>query len=81
MVKHVSGMILTCSSIVPIKSLKCVYLSMTNPMSSPFVMIMLVETTLVLKRLLQGFYNVDFIGLLCSVSLTLTVPLMSAAKS
>jgi hypothetical protein len=42
-------MILTCSSVVLIRSLGSIYPSMTNPMSSPFVMIMLVEATLVLN--------------------------------
>jgi hypothetical protein len=50
-------MILIRLSIIPIRSLGDVYLSMTNPMSSPFVV-----AISVLKRLLQRFCSVDFIG-------------------
>jgi hypothetical protein len=57
-----SGMILTFLSIVLIRSLGDVSLSMTNLMSSPFAMIMHVETTLVQRRPLQRFCSVDFIG-------------------
>jgi hypothetical protein len=48
-------MILICLNIVSIKSLGDVYLSMTNPMPSPFVMIMHVVAISVLKRKLQKF--------------------------
>jgi hypothetical protein len=48
---------------------------MTKLMSSPFAMIMLVEATLVQRRMLQRFYSADFIGLPCSV------PLVSASIS
>jgi hypothetical protein len=54
---------------------------MTNLMSSPFVMIMRVEATLVQRKPLQRFCNVDFIGLPCSVTLTPTIPLVSAARN
>jgi hypothetical protein len=54
---------------------------MTNLMSSPFVMIMRLEATLVQRRPLQRFYSVDFIGLPYSVTLTPTVPLVSATRS
>jgi hypothetical protein len=52
-----------CSSIVLTRSLGGVYLSLTNPMSSPFVMIMHVEAILVQRKPLQKFCSVDFIGL------------------
>jgi hypothetical protein len=81
MVKYFSGMILICSSIVPIRSLGGVYLSMTNPMSSPLVMIMLVESTLVLRRPLQRFCSVNFIYLPYSEMLILIAHLVSAARS
>jgi hypothetical protein len=74
-------MILTFLSIVLIKSVGDVSLSMTNLMSSPFVMIMRVEATLVQRKPLQRFCNVDFIGLPCSVTLTPTIPLVSAARN
>ena len=74
-------MILICSSIVPIRSLGGVHLSMTNPMLSPFVMIMLVKAILVLRRLLQRFYSVEFIGLPCLEMLMLIAHLVSAIKS
>jgi hypothetical protein len=38
-----SRMILICSSTIPIRSLGGVFMSMTNSMSSPFVMIMPME--------------------------------------
>jgi hypothetical protein len=56
-------------------------LSMTNPMSSPFVMIMLVKAILVQIRPLQGFYSVDFIGLPCLEMLMLIAHLVSTVRS
>jgi hypothetical protein len=38
--------------------------SMTNPMSSPFVMIMLMEAISVLRKPLQRFCSVDSIGVI-----------------
>ena len=69
------------SSIVPIRSLGDVYLSMTNPMSSPFVMITPVEAILVLKRPLQKFCSVDFIGLPYLETLMLITHIVSAVRS
>jgi hypothetical protein len=73
-------MILICLSIVLIRSLGDVYLSMTNPMSSPFVMIMPVEAILVLKTL-QKFYSVYFIGLPCLEMLMLIAHLVNPVRS
>ena len=74
-------MILTCLSIILIRSLGDVYLSMTNQMSSHSVTIMRVEAILVLKRQLQKFCNVDFTGLLCLETLMLIAHLVSAVRS
>jgi hypothetical protein len=54
---------------------------MTNQMSSPSVMIMLAEATLVQRRLLQKFCSVDFIALPFSEMLMLIAYLISAIKS
>jgi hypothetical protein len=70
-----------CSSIVLIRSLGDASLSLTNPMSSPFAMIMLVEATLVQKRPLQRFCSVDLIGQPSSKMLTLIVSRVSTVKS
>jgi hypothetical protein len=56
-------------------------MSLTNPMSSPFVMIMHVEVTLAQIRPLQIFCNVDFIGLPCLETLVLIAYPMSAGRS
>jgi hypothetical protein len=74
-------MILICSSIVLIRSLGDVYLSMINSMSSPSVMIVPVEAILVLKRPLHKFSNVDFTGLPCLETLMLIAHLMSVVRS
>ena len=63
-----SGMILIFSSIVPIRLLRGVYFSMTNQMSSSFVLIMPVEANLVLRRLLERLCYVNFIDLPCASS-------------
>jgi hypothetical protein len=75
------GTTLIFSNIVPIRSLEGVSLSMTNPMSSPFVMIMRVEATLVRRRPLQRFSSVDFIGPPYFEMLIPTVPHVSVARS
>ena len=74
-------MILIYLSIVPIRLLGDVYLSMTNPMSSPSVMIMLVEAIFVLKGSLQKFCIVDFTGLPCLETLMLIAHLVSTVRS
>ena len=74
-------MILICLSTVLIKSLGDVYLSMTNPMSSPFVMITPVVTISVLKRSLQKFCSVDFIGPPSLETLILIAHLVSVVRS
>jgi hypothetical protein len=58
-----------------------VFLSITNPMTSPFVMIMPPEAISVLKRPLQRFYSMDFTGRPFSETLISTVPPVSVAKS
>jgi hypothetical protein len=65
-----SGTILICSSIVPIRSLGDASLSLTNPMSYPFVMIMRVDAISVQRRPLQRFCKVYFIGRPFSKTLT-----------
>jgi hypothetical protein len=74
-------MILACLSIVPIKSLGDAYLSMTNPMSSPSIMIMPVVAILVLKRQLQKFCSVDFTGPTCLETLILIAHLVTIVRS
>jgi hypothetical protein len=74
-------MILIYLSIVPIRSLGDVYLSMTNPMSSPSVMIMPMEVILVLKRPLQKIYSVNFTSLPYLETLMLIAYLVNAIKS
>jgi hypothetical protein len=59
------GMILTCSNIVPIRSLGDAYLNLTKLMSSPFVMIMHVGAISMQTKPLQRFCSVDFIGPPC----------------
>ena len=54
---------------------------MTNRMSSPSVMIMLVEAILVLKRPLQKFCSANFIGLPCLETFILIAHLVSAVRS
>jgi hypothetical protein len=54
---------------------------MTNPMSSLFVMIVLVEAISVLERPLQRFCSVDFIGLPFFETLIPIALLMSVARS
>jgi hypothetical protein len=80
-IAHTPSPWFTFLSIVLIRSLGDVSLSMTKLMSSPFAMIMLVEATLVQRRPLQRFCNVNFIGLPCSVTLIPIVPLVSVARS
>jgi hypothetical protein len=65
----------------PDQIIRGVYLSLTNPMSSPSVMTMLVEVTLVQGRPLQKFCNVDFIGLPFLETLMLIAYLVSAVRS
>jgi hypothetical protein len=81
MVKTFFGMILICSSIVPTRSLGGVYLSMTNPMSSPFAIIKHMEVTLVQRRPLQRFCSMDFIGLPFLKTLMLIAYLVSVVRS
>jgi hypothetical protein len=80
-VKNFSGTILTCSSIVPIRSLGDAFPTLTNPVSSPFVMIMPVEATSVQRRPLQRFCNAVFTGLPSFKRLTLIVFHASAVRS
>jgi len=75
------GTILICSSIVPIRSLGDASLSLTNPMSSPFVTNMLVEAISVQRKPLQKFCSADFIGRPFSKTLTLIVSRVSAVRS
>jgi hypothetical protein len=74
-------MILIYLSIVPIKSLGGVYLSLTNPMSSPFVMIMHVGAISVQRRPLQKFCSVDFTDLPFLEMLMLIAYPVSAVRS
>jgi hypothetical protein len=80
-VKNFFWTILTCSSIVSIKSLGDAFLSLTNPVSSPFVMIMPVEATSMQRRPLQRFCSAVFIGLPSFKTLTLIVFQASAVRS
>jgi hypothetical protein len=80
-VKNFFGTILTCSSIVPIKSLGDAFPSLTNPVSSPSVMIMLVKATSVQRRPLQRYCSVVFTGLPSFKTLTLIVFHASAVRS
>jgi hypothetical protein len=71
----------TFSSIVPIRSLGDAFPSLTNPVSSPSVMIMPVGATSVQRRQLQRFCSVVFIGLPSFKTLTLIVFHTSAVRS
>jgi hypothetical protein len=53
---------------------------MTNLMSSPFVMIMLMDAISVLRRLLRRFCSVDSIGLPFSKTCMLIAHLVSIAE-
>jgi hypothetical protein len=66
---------------VLIRSLGDAFPSLTNPASSPSVMIMLVEATSVHRRPLQRFCNADFTGLPSFKTLTLIVFHASAVRS
>jgi hypothetical protein len=54
---------------------------MTNPMSSPFVMIVPMKAISVLERPLQRFCSVDFIGLPFFKTLIPIALLISVARS
>jgi hypothetical protein len=64
-----------------IRSLGDVYLSLTNPMSSPFVMIIHVEAISVQIRPLQRFCNVDFTGPPCLETLVLIAHLVALSET
>ena len=75
-----SMMILIYLSIVQIKSLGDVSLIMKYLVSSPFVIIMLVEAIFLQGKPLQRFCNVVFIGLICLKTLIIFANLMSLVK-
>jgi hypothetical protein len=81
MVKNFSRTILTCSSIVPIRSLGDAFPSLTNPASSPSVMIMLVEAISVRRRPLQRSCSAVFTGPPSFETLTLIVFYVSPVRS
>jgi hypothetical protein len=70
-----------CSSIVPIRSLGDAFLSLTNPVSSPSIMIMPVVATSVQRRPLERYCSAVFTGLPSFKMLTLIVFHASAVRS
>ena len=76
-----SMMILIYLSIVQIKSLGDVSLIMKYLVSSPFVIMKLVEATFLQGKPLQRFCNVVFIGLICLKTLIIFANLVSLVKS
>ena len=76
-----SMMILIYLSIVQIKSLGDVSLIMKYLVSSPFVIMKLVEATFRQGKPLQRFCNMVFIGLICLKTLIIFANLVSLVKS
>ena len=76
-----SMMILIYLSIVQIKSLGDVSLIMKYLVSSPYVIMKLVEATFLQGKLLQRFCSVVFIGLICLKTLIIFANLVSLVKS
>ena len=76
-----SMMILIYLSIVQIKSLGDVSLIMKYLVSSPFVIMKLLEAIFLQGKPLQRFCNVVFIGLICLKTLIIFANLVSLVKS